>query len=133
MSCSSVTHLYVQAVRFRFSEEKMLRRRVIVFVMAVLLAPAAGFTQTVAVAQLSGTVVDESGGALPGVEVTVTQTSTGMTRFVVSGSGGEYVFTNLPVGPYSLTAKLQGFTTFEQTGIVLAVGDTRSVKITLKV
>ena len=89
--------------------------------------------QTVAVAQLTGTVVDDSGGALPGVEVTVKQTSTGMTRFLVSGSSGEYVFTNLPVGPYTLTAKLQGFTSFEQSGIVLSVGDSRSLKVTLKV
>jgi hypothetical protein len=89
--------------------------------------------QTVAVAQLTGTVADSSGGALPGVEVTVKQTGTGMTRFVISGSRGEYVFTNLPVGPYTLTAKLQGFTSFEQSGIVLAVGDSRSVNVSLKV
>jgi carboxypeptidase family protein/TonB-dependent receptor-like protein len=89
--------------------------------------------QTVAVAQLSGTVVDDSGGALPGVEVTVRQTGTGMTRFMISGSSGEYLFTNLPVGPYALTARLQGFTSFEQSGIVLAVGDSRSLKVTLKV
>src|SRR5439155_25566847 len=38
---------------------------------------------------------------------------------------------NLPVGPYKLTAKLSGFSSFEQTGIVLSVGDTRSVNITL--
>ena len=86
----------------------MVRRCLLLAAIVFALARPA-FAQSVAVAQLSGTVVDESGGALPGVEVTVTQTSTGMTRFVVSGSGGEYVFTNLPVGPYSLTAKLQGF------------------------
>src|SRR6266496_3151096 len=113
MLCSSVTHLSVRPVRFRFSEEKMLRRRLIVLWMAVLLAPAAAFAQTVAVAQLSGTVLDESGGALPGVEVTVTQTDTGMTRFVITGEKGEYVFTSLPVGPYKLSAKLSGFSTFE--------------------
>src|SRR5436190_22749241 len=105
----------------------MLRRRLMVFVMAVLLAPAAGFAQTVAVAQLSGTVLDQSGGALPGVEVTVTQTDTGMTRFVITSGTGGYVFTGLPIGPYKLAAKLSGFSTFEQTGIVLQVGDTRSV------
>src|SRR6266568_2710298 len=109
------------------------RLRVAAFIAIALTITTGAFAQTVAVAQLSGTVVDESGGALPGVEVSVAEISTGMTRFVVSGAGGEYVFTNLPVGPYSLTAKLQGFTTFEQTGIVLAVGDTRSVKVTLKV
>jgi hypothetical protein len=99
-------------------------------VMALAFVPrAAG--QTVAVAQLSGTVMDQSGGALPGVDVTITQTDTGMTRNVVTGDKGDYVFTNLPVGPYKLTAQLSGFSSFEQTGIVLAVGDTRSVNVTL--
>ena len=56
------------------------------------------------------------GGALPGAEVTVTQIDTGMTRFVITGTDGGYVFTNLPVGPYKLAAKLSGFSLFEQTG-----------------
>jgi hypothetical protein len=75
----------------------------------LVLACALAFTpravaQTVAVAQLSGTVMDESGGALPGVEVTVTQTATAMTRFVITNENGGYVFPNLPVGPYKLSA-----------------------------
>ena len=102
--------------------------------IAIVLAIAAStFAQTVAVAQLSGTVTDESAAALPGVDVTVTQTSTGMTRSVVTGSRGEYVFTNLPVGPYKVGAKLSGFSSFEQTGIVLAVGDTRTINVSLKI
>ena len=56
-----------------------------------------------------------------------------MTRFVITNESGGYVFTNLPVGPYKLAAKLSGFSVFEQTGIVLSVGDTRSVNISLKV
>ncbi len=103
----------------------MVRRTLLVLAVAVLLTPAGGFAQTVAVAQLSGTVLDESGGALPGVEVSITQTDTGMTRFVITGEKGDYVFSNLPVGPYKLTSKLSGFSTFEQTGIVLVVGDAR--------
>src|SRR5262249_55278395 len=92
-------------------------------ILALVLAcarHAAG--QTVAVAQLTGTVLDQSGGALPGTEVTVTQTDTGMTRFAITTESGGYVFANLPVGPYKLSAKLSGFTNFEQTGIVLEVG-----------
>src|SRR6187401_162459 len=111
----------------------MLRRMVCLFVLALLLAPMGAAAQSVAVAQLSGTVLDESGAALPGVEVTITKTDTGLTRFVVTDSQGSYVFTNLPVGPYKLEAKLSGFSPFEQTGIVLAVGDTRSVNVTMKV
>lgn len=110
----------------------MGRRGVCLLAIALAFAPRA-LAQTVAVAQLSGTVVDESSAALPGVLVTVTHTDTAMTRFVNTNDRGGYVFTNLPVGPYRLTAKLDGFSVFEQTGIVLAVGDTRSVNVTLKV
>ena len=113
--------------------QRMVRRGVwLVASMVLTLAPGA-FGQTVAVAQLSGTVLDQSGGALPGVEVTVTQTDTGMTRFVITSGSGGYVFAGLPVGPYKLSAKLSGFSTFEQTGIVLQVGDTRSVNVTLSI
>src|SRR5262245_38844687 len=109
-------------------------RRCSCLVLAIALAfvPRAG-AQTVAVAQLSGTVADESGAAMPGVAVTATQTDTGMTRSVTTGANGGFVFTNLPVGPYKLTAKLSGFSTFEQTGITLAVGNTRSVNVVMKI
>ena len=110
-----------------------MARRFVLFVAVLLsLAPSA-FAQTVAVAQLSGTIVDESGGALPGVDVTVIQTNTGMTRSVVTGSRGEWVFTSLPVGPYTLSAKLSGFNAFEQTGLVLSVGDSRAVNVAMKI
>jgi carboxypeptidase family protein len=104
----------------------------LVLAIALACTPRA-VAQTVAVAQLSGAVVDPSGAALPGAEVTVTQTDTGMTRFVITGTDGAYVFTNLPVGPYKVSAKMSGFSIFEQTGIVLTVGQARSVPITLKV
>ena len=94
------------------------------------LAPAA-FAQGVAAAQLSGTVVDASGGALPGVEVTVTHAGTGASRFQITDTNGNYTFPNLPIGPYKLTAQLQGFSQFEQTGIVLNVGDSRSANVKL--
>ena len=79
-----------------------------VLIAALLFAYVPGaFAQSGAVAQLTGVVTDESGGVLPGVEVTVTQTNTGMTRFVITGARGEYLFTNLPIGPYRLGAKLE--------------------------
>ena len=106
--------------------------RFLVLVLALAL-PVSSAAQTVAIAQISGVVTDESGGTLPGVEVVATQTSTGLTRFVITGSGGEYVFPNLPIGPYKIDAKLQGFNTFEQQGIVLQVGSSPVVNIKLQV
>src|SRR5206468_4347528 len=73
-------------------------------------------------AEVSGTVKDQTGAVLPGVEVTATQTGTALKRTVVTNESGSYVLTNLPVGPYRLEAALPGFRTFVQTGIVLQVG-----------
>ncbi|HYS26743.1 MAG TPA: carboxypeptidase-like regulatory domain-containing protein, partial [Vicinamibacterales bacterium] len=97
----------------------------------VLLAHGAAWAQ--ATAQVSGTVRDSSGGVLPGVTVTVTQTGTGFSRTVVTENGGTYVVPNLPTGPYKLEASLQGFRTYAQTGIVLQVNGNPTINVTLAV
>ena len=74
-----------------------------------------------ATAQISGTVKDQSAAVLPGVEVTATQTDTGISRSTVTNETGSYILPNLAVGPYRLEAGLPGFRTFVQTGIVLQV------------
>src|SRR5438128_6173644 len=84
-------------------------------------------------AQISGTAKDQSGAVLPGVEITVTQTDTGIARSTVSNETGSYVLPNLPVGPYRLEAGLPGFRTYVQTGIVLQVGSNPVINIGLEV
>src|SRR6266550_3617304 len=84
-------------------------------------------------AQLSGTIRDDSGGVLPGVTVTVTQTNTGLVRTTATDETGGYLLTNLPVGPYRLEVALQGFKTYVQTGIVLQVGGTPTINAVLGV
>jgi carboxypeptidase family protein len=74
-----------------------------------------------ATAQISGTVKDQTGAVLPGVEVTATQTDTGISRTTVTNETGSYVLPNLALGPYKLEATLPGFRTYAQTGIVLQV------------
>lgn len=84
-----------------------------------------------ATAQLNGIVKDQSGAALPGVTVTVTQTDTSLVRTAVTDDTGSYVLQNLPVGPYRFEAMLQGFRTYVQTGIVLEVGTNPTLAVTL--
>jgi hypothetical protein len=84
-------------------------------------------------AQIAGTVRDDSGGVLPGVDVTATQTATGFTRSVVTDENGNYTLTNLPIGPYRLEASLSGFRTYQQTGIVLQVGSNPVINIPLAI
>src|SRR2546425_2212353 len=86
-----------------------------------------------ATAQISGTIRDQSGAVLPGVEVTATQTGTGIARSVVTNETGSYILPNLAIGPYRLEAGLPGFRTFVQTGIVLAVNSNPVINAVLEV
>jgi Carboxypeptidase regulatory-like domain len=86
-----------------------------------------------ATAQIAGTVKDQTGAVLPGVEVTVTQTDTGTTRTAVTNETGSYLLPNLPIGPYKLEAALPGFRTYAQTGIVLQVNASPVINPVLEV
>ena len=99
--------------------------------LVATLAPAAAAAQAGATAQIAGTVKDASGGVLPGVDVTVTQTATGFMRSAVTDSAGAYTLPNLPIGPYRLEATLTGFRGYVQTGIVLQVGGSPTIDVTL--
>lgn len=105
---------------------------------ALLLCFALVFTFSSAVfaqggaATLTGRVLDETGGALPGVSVTATNTSTGFSRTVVTEADGSYRFASLPAGTYTVGAELAGFGKVETTDVVLNVARQRDLDITLK-
>src|SRR5207237_3858772 len=99
----------------------------------LILLLSAGVAWAQGTAQLSGTVRDESGGVLPGVSVTVTQTNTGLVRTTVTDATGGYLLTTLPTGPYRLEVALQGFKTYVQTGMVRQVGGTPTLNAVLNV
>lgn len=103
-----------------------------VFVGA-LLASSGLFAQSAATSQISGTIQDSSGSAVPGAQVKVTQTDTGMTRIVDSAADGGYVIVSLPTGPYRLEVSKQGFSTYVQNGIVLQVASNPVIDATLQV
>jgi Carboxypeptidase regulatory-like domain len=86
-----------------------------------------------ATAQITGTVKDQSGAVLPGVEITATQTETGVARTTVTNETGTFALPNLVTGPYKLEAALPGFRTFVQTGILLQVNANIVVNPTLEV
>src|SRR5947207_10265629 len=111
-------------------------KRVWGFVGAVLvlfLAGANAWAQAGATAQISGSVKDSSGGVLPGVDVTATQTDTGLKRNATTEVDGSYTILNLSPGPYRVEATLQGFKSFAQTGIVLQVGASPVINVTMSI
>jgi hypothetical protein len=97
-----------------------------------LAAPALAQSQG-ANGAIEGTVSDSSGGVLPGVTVTITNTDTGTERAVVTNEKGLYRAPLLPLGRYRVVAELQGFKKFEGTDIQLSVGQTAVVNATLSV
>src|SRR5690606_28081691 len=69
---------------------------------------------------MTGTVTDDSGAAIPGDTVTVTNEATGLTFDTVTDETGTYTARNMPGGTYTMKASLQGFKEYQQTGITVA-------------
>ncbi|HEX5431587.1 MAG TPA: TonB-dependent receptor [Bryobacteraceae bacterium] len=95
---------------------------------------AAGlWAQSASVSQISGTIEDPTGSAVPGAQIKAVQTATGLTRAAASGPDGSYVLPSLPTGPYRLEVSKQGFSTYVQSGIVLQVDTNPSIDVILRV
>jgi hypothetical protein len=82
---------------------------------------------------LAGTISDETGGVLPGADITLTNVENGSTRDAITDDTGQFRVTNLAPGEYELRAQLPGFQTAVRSGIVLNVGRSPSLNITLSV
>ena len=77
--------------------------------------------------------LDESQAVLPGVTVTVVKPDTGFTQNSVTDGSGTVRFIALQPGTYSVKVDLAGFTTVNQEGVTLRVGQTAKLTVTLKV
>ena len=92
------------------------------------LAPAVSYAQ-VSTGDILGNVTDASGAALPGAKILLTNTQTQESHTVNSDQVGEYVFTLLLPGHYSLQVGATGFRPYRVDDISLDAGDRRRVVI----
>jgi hypothetical protein len=104
---------------------------------ASLLALTAFFASVsgaqVTTSTIAGTVVDDSGAAVPNAEVTITLGSTGLTRKVNTNDAGEYVVPQLGPGVYRVSAQAQGFQTAVLEAVELQIAQRAIINITLRV
>jgi hypothetical protein len=91
-------------------------------IVAILSTAFAGPAAAQTTATLSGSIVDSSGGLLPGVQVTVRQLATGFTRSTTTATDGRFVIAGMSAGPYELRAELSGFRPASRADIVVTVG-----------
>src|SRR6185436_466366 len=90
-----------------FQGDEAMRTRIAASIVAVLLLVAFGWAQSNR-GDITGTVKDVSGGALPGVRVALPGPA---QRVVTTNGRGEFAFRNLPPGPYETRFELAGFAT----------------------
>src|SRR5438445_7629810 len=112
-----------------------MKRVIVIYIATVGLVSvlSTGVVWAQATAQISGAARDQSGAVLPGVEVTATQTQTGISRTAVTNETGSYILSNLTLGSYRVEATLPGFRTFVQTGIDLQVDSNPVINVTLEI
>ena len=90
-------------------------------VLAAMLAAVPGLAQFgQSTGGIHGKVVDENGGVLPGVSVTIK--GPGAPQTIFTDAKGEFHAVNLTPGTYSLTLALASFSTVNREGVIVALG-----------
>ncbi|MBI1760892.1 MAG: TonB-dependent receptor [Acidobacteria bacterium] len=84
-------------------------------------------------ATVLGTVRDDSGNAVVGARVTLTNLGTGIEATATTDENGAYQFLNVKLGTYKVSAEAKGFSTAVASGITATVGARQRVDLTLKV
>ncbi len=84
-------------------------------------------------ATLTGTVFDNSGGAIAGATVTIRNESNAVSRSTITNASGVYEIPGLPAASYTLTASASQFKTVERSAFTLRAGGQTRIDVTLAV
>jgi hypothetical protein len=98
--------------------------------LVILLIPFAVSAQ-VSGGTISGKVTDSTGALIPGAQVAIRNTATGVTTSLVANEEGVYRGSNLLPGDYEITASAPNFTSFLQKGVTLTVGADLTIDLKL--
>jgi hypothetical protein len=104
----------------------------IVFIVGWFLASATVVAQQ-GTSAIRGRVIDEQQAVLAGVTIVVTHAEQGTTRETVTGGDGNFLVPALVPGPYRISAELQGFSRLTREDIVLRIGMTQQIDLTMRV
>ena len=80
---------------------------------------------------LKGTITDPSGAVVTGAQVNATNELTHQVQTALSTATGEFIFTTLPVGTYSLEIAARGFQNFHADKVVVSAGATHDLPVKL--
>src|SRR5437899_12808166 len=116
-----------------FHRDRIRLARVLGPAIAAAALTATAFAQT-STGGLRGFVKDDTGGILAGVTVEASSPSRiGAAAVEVTNSQGLYTFQNLPIGVYTVSYSLQGFSTVRREAVRVEVARTIQLDVELKV
>ncbi|HEY2545189.1 MAG TPA: carboxypeptidase regulatory-like domain-containing protein [Candidatus Acidoferrum sp.] len=101
--------------------------------MALGLAIASQVGAQIISGDLVGTVLDKTGGVVPGATVEAVNVATGVKYTTKSNDAGEYRINNLPVGTYNISGSATDFATTTFNGFAVELNKTSTLQITLEV
>ena len=107
-------------------------RALLLLVLTMLMASASSWPQE-ATGRITGTVSDPTGAVVPGVQITVTNTATEVSRKTATNQDGYYQVLALPIGNYKITAEHEGFRTVISDEYKLLINQALRVDIALRV
>ncbi len=106
-------------------------RTILVLFMLAVLSASLAFSQAVN-GSLVGTITDSSGAAIPNAKVAITEANTGVSRGTTTNESGNYNFSDLPPGTYTVTAEQTGFKRSSRPGVDVVVNTSGRVDLTLQ-
>jgi len=110
--------------------ERLFRSAALLLLIVLISIPAHAQVTT---STLVGLVRDAQNAVIPGATVVATHEGTGVSREGVSDANGEFVFSALPNGPYTVRIELTGFKTLQNQGMQMSAGQTVRQTFTLEV
>lgn len=138
---NDVSHIGISTIRkflstHRAAAARCFLRGILVTCCVSFIAHDSFVTKVIAqgaTATLSGTVTDEAGALISGVNIAVINLAQGFQRTATTNGEGAFVVPLLPPGNYSVKAERAGFSTAELKDVILNVNDQRVIKLYMKV
>jgi Carboxypeptidase regulatory-like domain/TonB dependent receptor-like, beta-barrel len=109
----------------------MMKRFMFSLVTVLLLSSFAA--AQVATGSLSGTVKDQTGGAVPGARLVATNTASGVKSETLTSDAGLYVIPSLPVGMYEVSVEITGFKKLNRGNVEIRIATRQELDLTLDI
>lgn len=103
------------------------------FLFSMLALSCICSAQSLTTGDITGTILDPTGAAVPNASVNLTNRGTGATQTTTSNSTGAYRFALLNPGAYTVSASAQGFQAASQQSGTVSVGQTTTINIHMTV